>query len=91
MPKALRFVSDLILDRVWAKSLEEAVRLVVDFYLNLRMAAAFALRAQRLMETHNMSPGDAIEAWACWECGYSGLKDAPDRERDIIGERIKEL
>jgi hypothetical protein len=91
MPKVLRFVSDLILDRVWAKSPEEAVWLVVDFYLNLRMAAAFALRAQRLMETHNMSPGDAIEAWACWECGYSGLKDAPDRERNIIGERIKEL
>jgi hypothetical protein len=91
MPKVLRFVSDLILDRVWAKSLDEAVWLVVDFYLNLRMAAAFALRVQRLMETHNMSPGDAIEAWACWECGYSRIKDAPDRERDIIGERIKEL
>jgi hypothetical protein len=91
LPKSLRFVSDRILDRIWEQSFEEAVRLVLDFYLNLRMAAAFAFRVQRLMETHNMSVGGATEAWACWECGYSGLEDMPGREQNMIGERIKEL
>ncbi|MFZ8842774.1 hypothetical protein [Thermoflexus sp.] len=94
-PKSLYFISDLILEGDHERSrevdLQSAVGIALDFYLNLRMAAAFALRAQRLAETRGLPTDGAIEAWALWEHGYSGPEDVPDRELDMIGKRIEEL
>jgi hypothetical protein len=55
------------------------------------MAAAFALRAQRLAETRGLPTDGAIEAWALWEHGYSGLEGVSDHELGMIGKRIEEL
>jgi hypothetical protein len=94
-PKSLYFISDLILEmgheRNHEVDLQSAVGIVLDFYLNLRMAAAFALRAQRLAETRGLPTDGAIEAWALWEHGYSGLEGVSDHELGMIGKRIEEL
>jgi hypothetical protein len=94
-PKSLYFISDLILEEGHERSrevdLQGAVGIALDFYLNLRMAAAFALRAQRLAETRGLSTDGAIEAWALWEHGYSSLDGVSDHESGMIGKRIEEL
>jgi hypothetical protein len=94
-PKSLYFISDLILEGSHERShevdLQSAVGIALDFYLNLRMAAAFALRAQRLAETRGLPTDGAIEAWALWEHGYSGLEGVSDHELGMIGKRIEEL
>jgi hypothetical protein len=94
-PKSLYFISDLILEggheRSYEVDLQSAVGTVLDFYLNLRMAAAFALRAQRLAETRGLPTDGAIEAWALWEHGYSSPVGVSDHELGMIGKRIKEL
>jgi hypothetical protein len=94
-PKSLYFISDLILEGGHERSrevdLQSAVGIVLDFYLNLRMAAAFALRAQRLAETRGLPTDGAIEAWAIWEHGYSSLESVSSHELGMIGKRIEEL
>ena len=90
-PKSLHFISDLILENGHEIDLQSAVGIVLDFYLKLRMAAAFALRAQRLAETRGLPMDGVIEAWALWEHGYSNPVGVSDHELDMIGRRIKEL
>jgi hypothetical protein len=89
--KSIHFISDLILEGGREVDLQSAVGIVLDFYLNLRMAAAFALRTQRLAETHGLSTDGAIEAWALWEHGYSSLRGMSDHELGMIEKRIQEL
>jgi len=67
--------------------LQEAMRIVRDFYLNLRMAAALSLRVQRFAEAaeeRGMSFSQAVEAWPCWEVGYDDVSDMPARERAMV-------
>ncbi len=96
-PKFLRFVSDLIFagpsetGLVYEIGLQEAVAIVTDFYLNLRMAAALALRVQHFAGAHGMDIDKAIEDWAFWEAGYSGLSNMDDRELGMIRSRIRTL
>jgi hypothetical protein len=84
--------------------LPEAMRIVRDFYLKLRMAAALFLRVQRFAEAageRGMSFMQAVEAWPCWEVGYADVLDIPGREWAMVldpfwamyeaGRRILEL
>jgi hypothetical protein len=96
-PKFLRFVSDLIFagpsetGLVYEIGLQEAEAIATDFCLNLRMAAALALRVQNFAEAHGMDVDKAIEDWAFWEAGYSGLSNMDDRELGMIQSRIQTL
>jgi len=96
-PKFLHFASDLIFagpsetGLVYEIGLQEAEAIATDFYLNLRMAAALALRVQRFAEAHGMNVDRAIEDWAFWEAGYSGLSNMDDRELGMIRSRIQTL
>jgi hypothetical protein len=96
-PKFLRFVSDLIFagpsetGLVYEIGLQEAEAIATDFYLNLRMAAALALRVQNFAEAHGMDVDKAIEDWAFWEAGYSGPSNMDDRELGMIQSRIQTL
>jgi hypothetical protein len=93
--RVLRFVSaDSILDGESKTSLQHAKEAVRNFYLSLRSAAAFALRARHLAETYGMSTDRAIKAWACWEYGYSSLEEASEYDDHMYNEirnRIEEL
>jgi hypothetical protein len=67
--------------------LPEAIRITLDFYLKLRMAAALTLRVQhfaKAAEKSGMAFSQAVEAWPCWEVGYSDILGMPDRERGMI-------
>jgi hypothetical protein len=67
--------------------LPEAMRIVCDFYLKLRMAAALFLRVQRFAkaaEERGMSFSQAVEAWPCWEVGYADVLAIPGRERVMV-------
>jgi hypothetical protein len=90
-PKSLYFISDRILENDHEIDLQSAVGIALDFYLNLRMAAAFALRVRHFAETHGMAVDKAIEDWAFWEAGYLGLSDMDDHELSMIQNRIQEL
>lgn len=96
-PKVLCFKSKLILTGSFADGhlspvdLQTATLITLDFYLKLRMAAAFALKVQRFAEAHGMDVDKAFEAWACWEAGYSDLSDAHDFDLDMILSRAVKL
>jgi hypothetical protein len=90
-PRFLRFVSDRIFAGASKIDLQEAVRVVLDFYLNLRMAAAFVLRVQHFAKARGIPMNDVIDTWTLWEHGYSGFRDVPERELDMIEERIETL
>jgi hypothetical protein len=67
--------------------LPEAMRVTLDFYLKLRMAAALTLRVQHFAEAaekSGMAFSQAVQAWPCWEVGYSDISDMPDRERGMV-------
>jgi hypothetical protein len=67
--------------------LPEAIRITLDFYLKLRMAAALTLRVQhfaKAAEESGMAFSRAVEAWPCWEVGYSDVLGMPDRERGMV-------
>jgi hypothetical protein len=90
----LRFVGNRIYKHSFSSQyhpleidLPEAMRIVRDFYLNLRMAAALFLRVQRFVEAaeeRGMSFSQAVEAWPCWEVGYDDVSDMPARERAMV-------
>jgi hypothetical protein len=90
-PRFLSFVSDRILTGGSEIDLQEAIRAVLDFYLNLRMAAAFALRVRRFAKARGIPMSNAIEDWAFWEHGYPDFRSVPELELDMIKERIEEL
>jgi hypothetical protein len=96
-PRVLCFKSKLILtgsfadDHLSPVDLQEATLITLDFYLKLRMAAAFALKVQRFAEAHGMDVDKAFEAWACWEAGYPDLSDACDFDLDMILSRAVKL
>jgi hypothetical protein len=96
-PGVLCFKSKLILagrfadDRLSLVDLQKAVLITLDFYLKLRMAAAFALKVQRFAEMHSIDADKVFETWACWEAGYSDLSDARDFDQDMILSRAVKL
>jgi hypothetical protein len=96
-PRVLCFKSKLILtgsfadDHLSPVDPQEATLITLDFYLKLRMAAAFALKVQRFAEAHGIGVDKAFEAWACWEAGYSDLSDARDFDLDMILSRAVKL
>jgi hypothetical protein len=96
-PRVLCFKSKLILtgsfadDHLSPVDLQEATLITLDFYLKLRMAAAFALKVQRFAEAHGMDVDKAFEAWACWEAGHPDLSDACDFDLDMILSRAVKL
>jgi hypothetical protein len=74
--------------------LPEAIRITLDFYLKLRMAAALTLRVQhfaRAAEKSGMAFSQAVEAWPCWEVGYSDILGMPNRERGMILEPFRAM
>jgi hypothetical protein len=89
-PRVLCFKSKIILagrfadDHLSPVDLQEATLITLDFYLKLRMAAAFALKVQRFAEAHGIGVDKAFEPWACWEAGYSDILDARDFDLDMI-------
>jgi hypothetical protein len=95
-PKVLCFKSKIVLTGSFADGhlspvdLQTAKLIALDFYLKLRAAAAFALKAQHFAEAHGMDVDKAFEAWACWEAGYPDLSDARDFDLDmILGRAVK--
>jgi hypothetical protein len=96
-PKVLCFKSKTILTGSFADGrlspvdLQTATLITLDFYLKLRTAAAFALKAQHFAEAHGMDVDKTFEAWACWEAGYPDLSDARDFDLDVILSRAVKL
>jgi hypothetical protein len=96
-PGILYFKSELILTGRFVDEhpslvdLQKATLIALDFYLKLRMAAAFALKVQRFMEARGLDVDKAFEAWACWEAGYSDLSDVRDFDVDMILSRAVKL
>ncbi len=96
-PGVLCFKSELILtgrfvdEHLSLVDLQKATLIALDFYLKLRMAAAFALKVQRFMEARGLDVDKAFEAWACWEAGYSDLSDARNFDLDMILSRAVKL
>jgi hypothetical protein len=72
-------------------SLQKAELIALDFYLNLRMAAALAIRIRHFEEAHGMYVDEAIKDWALWEAGYYDFLNMDDCELGMIMKRIQTL